>query len=134
VEPLKDVSIKQTETFTVRVTLPPGTKPGDYAFKIVVANDANPEEESTEGPAVMLHVGARTKPAFLWWWILIGVGIVALAVGISFFVRWLIQSRGACSSRRPRAPSATSSGRGRSVARSTSCASTAHRRASPKHA
>jgi hypothetical protein len=90
VEPLKNVSIKQTETFTVRVTLPPGTKPGDYAFKIVVANDANPEEESTEGPAVMLHVGARTKPAFPWWWILIGAGIVALAVGLSFFVRWLI--------------------------------------------
>jgi hypothetical protein len=89
-EAIKDVNIKQTETFTVKVAVPPGTPVGDYAFKIVAASEASPEEESTEGPQVMFHLGKpTTKPKIPWLLIIIlgAVFVVGLGVALFFILR-----------------------------------------------
>src|SRR5215813_1242016 len=85
-EPIKDVNVKQTETFTVKVAVPPGTAVGDYGFKIVAASETNAEEESTEGPQVMFHLGKPTVKPKIPWLLIIILGVVFLAgLGVALY-------------------------------------------------
>ena len=50
--------IDGTEQFTVKISVPAGTKAGDYSFLLRVVSEASPDDEFTEGPQVAFEVPA----------------------------------------------------------------------------
>jgi hypothetical protein len=80
---------KQTDTFLVKVAVPPGTSPGDYSFRLDIISVARPDEDSTQGPAIKIPVIlAPPPPKPFPWWILIVAAIVI--GGISYAALKLI--------------------------------------------
>jgi hypothetical protein len=90
----KDLKADGTAKFTVSIAAPKEAAAGDYAFHIVVASVAKPDDEFANGPPVSFSVpqpppeGKKPFP----WWILIVVGAVILVGG---GVTWLLVPKGA---------------------------------------
>lgn len=73
---------KKSDDFVVKVNVPPGTKPGDYSFRLDAVSVARPNEDATEGPTIGIPVtlsGPAPRP--FPWWILIAA-VVVIGVGI----------------------------------------------------
>jgi cytolethal distending toxin subunit A len=70
---------KQTDTFLVKVAVPPGTNAGDYSFRLDIVSVARPDEDSTQGPAIKIPVIlAPPPPKPFPWWIL---AVAAVVIG-----------------------------------------------------
>src|SRR5579883_3258193 len=89
-EPEFDMAVKGTSQVTVKITLPPGTAPGRYQFRLDVASVAEPQEVYAEGQrvaAIFTPAGVVPIKKPFPWWILIVVGAVVLVVaGLVIFL------------------------------------------------
>ena len=52
----RTIQPKMSDTFVVKVKVPPGTKPGDYKFRLYAVSVVRPDEDYTEGPTVGIPV------------------------------------------------------------------------------
>jgi hypothetical protein len=92
-EPERDLAPDGTQSFTVKLSTPPGTPEGSYAFHPVVVNVANPDEEFAVGPSVGLQVRhpvvAAPKKFPIWIaYLVAGVLLITLgAVGTGLALR-----------------------------------------------
>ena len=78
-EPERLIQPRLSDTFVVKVAVPPGTKVGDYSFRLDAISVARPDEDSTEGPTIAIPVAlAAPPPRPFPWWILVAA---ALAIG-----------------------------------------------------
>lgn len=71
-----------TEVYTVKVAPPADAAPGNYAFRLDMIGDDNPDEQYTQGPTVALAVAVaaqqkRRLPSWLWI-IVAAVGLLAI--------------------------------------------------------
>jgi len=70
-----------TQQVAVKVAIPAGTKEGKYRFRLDGVNVDSPDEDFTEGPALVADVKASAAPKRKFpWWILAVIAVV-LAVG-----------------------------------------------------
>jgi len=82
----RNFSPDESQQFLVEISVATERKPGEYAFGLNISNEALPDEDFTEGPAVAFKVDLATeappKKPFPWW-ILIVVGVVLIGGGIT---------------------------------------------------
>jgi len=79
------------QSYTVALTIPPGSPPGNHKFHLLVMDTANPGEDFTDGPPVGYDVPSRDKPPppRIPWWIFLVAGVVLLVlIGILIKVLW----------------------------------------------
>ncbi|HYH95165.1 LamG-like jellyroll fold domain-containing protein [Hyalangium sp.] len=83
-EPEREFAPDGTQTFTVKVSTPPGAPEGSYSFHPVVVDVANPDEEFAIGPSVGFQVQRAVAPAkkkFPLWIALLAAGVLLITVG-----------------------------------------------------
>jgi Ricin-type beta-trefoil lectin domain len=81
---------KHPETFLVKIAIPPGTKAGDYSFRLDMVSAARPYEDSTQGPAIKIPVTlASPAPKSFPKWILVVAAVVIVGLG---FAAWKLIS------------------------------------------
>jgi len=79
------------QAYTVALTIPPGSPPGSYKFRLLVMDTANPGEDFTDGPPVGYDVPPTEKPVVdgPHWWIFVVAGVVLLVlIGVLTYVLW----------------------------------------------
>jgi beta-lactam-binding protein with PASTA domain len=77
----RDFAPNATDKVAVGISVPAGTAPGTYSFRLDVFSVVNREDEYTEGPTVAIEVEATVKKEIKFpWWILI-VAIAVLVIG-----------------------------------------------------
>jgi hypothetical protein len=82
--PERELAPDGTQTFSVRVSTPPGVPEGTYAFHLVVVDVDNPDEEFAIGPSVAFQVrrpGVAPPKKFPLWIALLAAGVLLLTVG-----------------------------------------------------
>ncbi|HET8542681.1 MAG TPA: hypothetical protein VFL83_22595 [Anaeromyxobacter sp.] len=87
--PEKDLKADGTATFAVKIAVPAGTPPGDYAWHLLAATVANPDEEFTEGPSLSFKVAAVTEPVkkpFPWWIVAVAAAVLLVGGGVAWFL------------------------------------------------
>ncbi len=83
----RNVLPQATEQYAVKVSLPAGTAPGSYRFKLVALSAENPDEDYTEGPSVTVKVPATEQPKKKFpWWILIVLLVVLVGGGVTLAI------------------------------------------------
>ncbi|WP_224240445.1 LamG domain-containing protein [Hyalangium gracile] len=83
-EPERELAPDGTQSYGVRVSTPPGTPEGTYAFRLIVVNVANPDEEFAIGPSVALQVQRPTiapPRKFPMWLVLLAAGVLLISAG-----------------------------------------------------
>ena len=73
-----------TQSYSVKLAVPPGTPEGQHAFHLLVANVANPDEQFAIGPSVAFQVqrpAPVTKKPFPWWIVAVAAGVLVITVG-----------------------------------------------------
>jgi hypothetical protein len=82
----REFALGETESYTVRVQVPPDVAAGTYSVRCDAVAEAQPQEVFTIGPTVALAVHAPAQPRkFPWWIIAAAAGLVAV-VGVVLFV------------------------------------------------
>ncbi|HLL00799.1 MAG TPA: LamG domain-containing protein [Myxococcaceae bacterium] len=88
----RDLAPDGTQSYSVKLSVPPGTPEGQHAFHLLVANVANPDEQFAIGPSVAFQV-QRAAPAarkpFPWWIVAVAAGVLLIAVGAITIARVL---------------------------------------------
>ena len=82
----RDFTPGSTEQVTIRVQMPPGTKPGKHSFRIDVVSVENPDEDYSEGPVIALRMGVAAPAKPFPWWILIVVCLAIVLVSVLVYV------------------------------------------------
>ena len=59
---IRDFAPEETKTYTVIVAVPADAPPGDYRVKMIVANEADPDEDFTESTEVGFSVAPAPPP------------------------------------------------------------------------
>lgn len=80
----RDLAPDGTQSYVVKVSVPPGTPAGAYSFHLVVVNVANPDEEFAIGPSVGIQVPRAALPPkkkFPVWAVLLAAGLAVITVG-----------------------------------------------------
>ena len=80
-------NIAQTETYTVKIAVPPDAAPGGYPFHLDVVDVDNPDENLTTGQTVTFQVAAAepvTHP-FPWWVLVVAAVILVILGGVGFY-------------------------------------------------
>ena len=83
-EPERELAPDGTQTFSVKVSTPPGSAEGSYAFHLVVVDVSNPDEEFAIGPSVAFQVQRPVVAApkkFPMWIALVAAGVLLITVG-----------------------------------------------------
>jgi hypothetical protein len=73
------------EDAVVKVRTPTGATPGVYAFRLDAKNEANPEEDYTEGPTVAFEVYGPAREPPWWrrsWWAIVAAVALLVAAGV----------------------------------------------------
>src|SRR5258708_4830216 len=63
----RDIAASGSQQYSVLVVVPPSIQAGDYTFRLNVVNQANPDDDFSEGPTVKFSVAVPTpvkKPPF----------------------------------------------------------------------
>lgn len=84
---IRDFPIDSTQTFQVRVAAPVEAAPGSYAFKLVVADEINPDENYTASSDITFSVREIPKPEpkkFPVWVIPVILVVILVIAGIAF--------------------------------------------------
>jgi hypothetical protein len=80
----RDLAPDGTQSYSVKLAVPPGTPEGQHAFHLLVADVANPDEQFAIGPSVAFQV-QRPAPAapkkFPWWIVAVAAGVLLIAGG-----------------------------------------------------
>ncbi|HXJ92194.1 MAG TPA: PASTA domain-containing protein [Terriglobia bacterium] len=77
----------RTQQVTVRVTVPPGSAEGTYAFRLDCVSVEQPDEDYTQGPTVSFPVAKpKEKPKPFPWWIPVAAALLLGAVGVSVWL------------------------------------------------
>ncbi len=82
----RNFSPEESQQFVVEICVTPERKPGDYSFGLNISNEALPDEDFTEGPAVAFKVETAPEPPPkkpFPWWILIVLGVVLIGGGVT---------------------------------------------------
>ncbi|MCI0538962.1 MAG: PASTA domain-containing protein [Verrucomicrobiales bacterium] len=86
----RNFSPEESQQFVAQITVPENAKAGDYLFGLNISNEANPDEDFTEGPAVTFRVEQRTNGGDPFpWWIVIVLGLVVIGGGVATW--WLLR-------------------------------------------
>ncbi|KFA89001.1 hypothetical protein [Archangium violaceum] len=88
-EESRELAPDGTAVFTVKVAVPPGAPEGEYAFKLLVVDVANPDEHYARSPSVAFTVAVAPAPAkkpFPWMWVALAAGVLLLAGGVVAFL------------------------------------------------
>jgi hypothetical protein len=95
--PERDLPRDGSETYTVRVAVPPGTDKGPRSFRLDVASVDRPDEEWAHGPVVGfdLSVGAPTPPGYIESIIgaLAGAAVGMVLVLVTGLLLWVVSGR-----------------------------------------
>jgi len=73
-----------TQSYAVKISVPPGTPEGPHAFHLLVANVANPDEQFAIGPSVAIQVQRAapvTRKPFPWWIVAVAAGVLLITGG-----------------------------------------------------
>jgi TIR domain len=62
-ESIRDFAPYAAEQIVIQLNVPPTTPPGTYSFRLDATNEAEPDEDYTEGPLVAFDVSASPPPA-----------------------------------------------------------------------
>ena len=85
----RPIAASQSDRFVVKVAVPPGTKAGQYNFRLDLISVANPDEDKTQGPNVGIAVtlAPPPPPKPKWWlWLLIALAVIAVGALIVHFL------------------------------------------------
>src|SRR5438034_8423777 len=86
----RNFSPNESQQFVVEIAVPPASKASEYSFGLNISNEALPEDDFTEGPAVTFTVPEprepNGKPKPFPWWILILIGVVLLGGGVTIAI------------------------------------------------
>ena len=94
-ESVRDFASNAAEQVVVQLSVPPGTAPGSYSFRLDAVSEADPDEDFTEGPSVAFDVAAPPPPKKKFpWWILAIIGAVVLLAVIIGVVVFLLDRDG----------------------------------------
>lgn len=74
-----------TQQVAGKVTVPAGTAPGTYAFRLNVVSVDNPDDDFAEGPSISFEVAeSAPKKGFPWWIPVAAVIVLGLGIGAWF--------------------------------------------------
>jgi hypothetical protein len=82
-EPERELAPDGTQSFAVKISLPPGAPEGSYAFHLVVVNVANPDEEFAVGPSVAFQFrrpAALPRKKFPMWAAFLVAGVLLITL------------------------------------------------------
>jgi len=87
-EPEQDFPVDGTKQFTVKITVPPGTKAGKYNFRLDVVSVQNPDEDFTQGPTVAIPVAPSPvqRKKFPYWIIAVAAVVLIVLGGTLWYV------------------------------------------------
>jgi hypothetical protein len=82
----RDFAAKGTETVRLNLSVPVGEAPGNYAIRVRVTAEDDPDDDFTVSPNVVFDLVAPTeaplrREKFPWWAIAVAAGVVLLVVG-----------------------------------------------------
>lgn len=80
----RDYTHDGTQTYAVKVAVPPGTPEGTYAFHLLVSSVLNPDEDYAHGPPVSFTVApaaATPRRKIPWWLIALAGGVLVIGIG-----------------------------------------------------
>jgi hypothetical protein len=80
----RDLAPDGTQSYSVKLAVPPGTPEGQHAFHLLVANVANPDEQFAIGPSVAFQVqrpAPMAKKPFPWWIVAVAAGVLLISAG-----------------------------------------------------
>jgi hypothetical protein len=84
--PSLEFSPGTTQQVTVVVTPGNGAAPKDYSFQLIAALADTPDVDFTEGPTVTYSVAGPTHAPFPWWIVIAAIALIAILVGVFWFV------------------------------------------------
>jgi DNA-directed RNA polymerase subunit N (RpoN/RPB10) len=92
-EPQRDIGTAGSETVKVTISVPAETKPGEYSFRLLVAEESDPDNdyEISQSTAFTVppagKVGGGGGGGSKWWlWVLIGLVVLAIIGGVVWFL------------------------------------------------
>jgi beta-lactam-binding protein with PASTA domain len=88
--PERDLGGKKTEHVSVKATLPPGSPPGTFTFRLDVVSVENPDDDYTEGPIIALKIGPPVVVKPFPWWKLIAACVALVVIAVA---AWLLIPR-----------------------------------------
>ena len=77
----RDLSPTETQTFIVKVQVPPDVVPGEQRFRLLVASVARPDDEYDTSPPVAFTISEATQRAFPWWIVAVAAGVLVIVGG-----------------------------------------------------
>lgn len=94
-EPQRDFSTTRAETVKVNISVPAEAKPGEYSFRLLVAEESDPDNdyEISQSTAFTVPPATKVTPTTggggggRWWlWVLIGLVVLAIIGGVVWFL------------------------------------------------
>ncbi|GCF09779.1 hypothetical protein [Dictyobacter arantiisoli] len=84
----RDISASGSQQYTIHIAVPTNSPAGDYTFRLNAADQANPDDNFSEGPTVKFTVTVPdpVKKAFPWWIVAVAVAALVVITGISFSI------------------------------------------------
>ena len=82
-ESVRDFAPNVPAQIVVQLSVPPGTPPGSYSFRLDAVSQVLPDEDFTQGPSVTFEIKPPPKPRKpIIPWIVVIVGVIVLLVVI----------------------------------------------------
>ncbi len=83
----RDYAAAETQQYTVQIKVPPEAPAGQYHFRLDMIQVANPDEDYTQGPAVVFDVpvAAPVKRPFPWWILAVIAALLIIGGGLGWY-------------------------------------------------
>jgi hypothetical protein len=89
-ESVRDFGPNSAQEVVVKLSVPPGSPPASYSFRLDAVSEDDPDEDYTEGPSVAFDVAApppQKKKKFPWWILVVaGAIVLVIVVGVVVFL------------------------------------------------
>lgn len=77
----------QTQTASVKISIPPEVPPGDYPFRLRAVAVSDPDNDHAEGAVTVVKLTGTQAPKPKWWiWILVALVALAIIGGIVWYL------------------------------------------------
>lgn len=82
----RDIAASGSQQYTIHIAVPTNSPAGDYTLRLNAADQANPDDNFSEGPTVKFTVAVPTsaKKAFPWWMVVVAMAALVVIAGTSF--------------------------------------------------